>query len=58
MLRTLKLLERHKIIKHFEVLDYRVGESFYYIKAKEHSRYLNYLFLSILKILSLFISHR
>ncbi len=34
MLKTLELLKKSKIIKKFEVIDFRYGRNFYYIKIK------------------------
>lgn len=34
MLRTLKLLQNSKAVKRFEILDFKAGEKFYYLKIR------------------------
>lgn len=34
MLRTLELLKISKIIKNYEIIDFKQGKKFYFIKAK------------------------
>ena len=34
MLRTLELLDKSKVIKEYEILDFKQGEDFYFLKIK------------------------